>query len=116
MLMLMAALAAGLGSQGRRPADDADLAYWLRNMAAHRYTRAEMASAMGMAESEIAGAMRRLGITLRGGAVNKRGDLLLVLPYPGGRHPRIGRRLSSATLGSSISPIPMYPPSGPSRA
>lgn len=90
MLMLMAALAAGLGSQGRRPADDADLAYWLRNMAAHRYTRAEMASAMGMAESEIAGAMRRLGITLRGGAVNKRGDLLLVLPYPGGRHPRIG--------------------------
>jgi len=71
--------------QVRRPADENDLRYWLANMMTHSYSLDEMSSVVGMPTNEVAAAFRRFEIKpLR--ATNS----LLVLPYPGGRHPRIG--------------------------
>jgi hypothetical protein len=75
----------------RRPAGDAELRYWLENMAwHHRFTPEEMQSATGLSPDEIAAALRRFDITPQTRPRRKPGDPLLVLPYPGGRHPRIG--------------------------
>lgn len=56
---------------------------WFAIMRAHRYTPAEMALVSGLSEAEAA---RRA----KGAADPPRGPGLKVLPYPGGRHPRIG--------------------------
>ena len=71
----------------RQPKNDQELRYWLANMAAHEFTPVEMSAATGMRTEEIAAAMKRLDIR---GEVREPKDSLLVLPYPGGRHPRIG--------------------------
>jgi hypothetical protein len=57
-------------------------------MAAHRYTPAEMGAALGLTADEVTAARTRLKVE----PVRRTGDALLVLPYPGGRHPRIGFR------------------------
>ncbi len=70
-----------------RPAkDDADLRSWLENMATHGFRATEMAAALGMSTSEVEAARKRLAVA----PVKRPADRLLVLPYPGGRHPRIG--------------------------
>ncbi len=74
----------------RPPKDDEELRYWLTNMLCdHRFSDAEAAAATGLSPDEVAAASKRLGIARepvpRGG-----NDNLRVLPYPGGRHPRIG--------------------------
>lgn len=74
-----------LAEQTRRAASDDDLRYWLENMATHRYSPDEMAAVLGLPTNEIATAVRRLNIRPR-----RANGGLLVLPYPGGRHPRIG--------------------------
>ncbi len=64
---------------------------WLDNMVRyHQFSPEEVAAATGLAEDEIAAALRRFDI--RPGAVAQpaENDPLIVLPYPGGRHPRIG--------------------------
>jgi hypothetical protein len=73
---------------GRRPKTEDDLRYWLLNMERHGYSLAEKAEALAMPEGDVKTASARLikpGESLRG----KPGELQ-VLPYPGGRHPRIG--------------------------
>jgi hypothetical protein len=77
-------------SQARATSSDDDLRYWLENMAwRHRFSNEEIGAATGLAESEVATTLRRFDI--RGdNAPPLPGDRLLVLPYPGGRHPRIG--------------------------
>ncbi|GEM_PF-2081847 len=75
----------------RRPADDEDLRYWLENMVwHHRFSGEEIAAATGLSADEIEGALARFDI--RTGSAPRRPEdaPLLVLPYPGGRHPRIG--------------------------
>jgi hypothetical protein len=74
----------------RKPMGDAELRYWLENMLRfHRFTREEVASATGLAPEEIDAALERFQIASarppRGA-----GEPLVVMPYPGGRHPRIG--------------------------
>src|SRR5207248_9782041 len=49
-------------------------------------------AALGLTADEVAGAARRLGIDVTKRPARKEGEPLLVLPYPGGRHPRIGFR------------------------
>jgi hypothetical protein len=85
-------LAAGRSGDDARPAkDDGELRYWLGNMAAHRYHEGEMGAALGLTTTEVRSALARLKIdTTR--QVKLPADRLLVLPYPGGRHPRIGFR------------------------
>lgn len=78
-------------SDPRRPANDADLRFWLENMMiAHQFTRAEACAATGLDESSLSEAMRRLAIEPAARPRPKPGSPLRVLPYPGGRHPRIG--------------------------
>jgi hypothetical protein len=90
ILTLLTACLAFADESGRKPANDKELKFWLENGAEHQFTRAEMAAATGLTEAEVAAAQKRLGI--ESGSRKPRGqdEPLLVLPYPGGRHPRIG--------------------------
>jgi hypothetical protein len=78
-------------SNGRSVTSDPDLRSWLTNMVGyHRFTLEEVRSATGLTLPEIDAAIKRFDIAP--GRVPPRGpgDPLVVLPYPGGRHPRIG--------------------------
>lgn len=78
-------------TDGRRPASDAELEYWLRDtLSYHRYSLEEAAFANALTVAETAAACRRFGIDPARPATLPAGDVPLVLPYPGGRHPRIG--------------------------
>ncbi len=77
--------------ENARPAkNDDDLRFWLRNMAWHGFSHAEMAAATGLGEADVAAAQERLAVKPGGRPDRAAGDPLLLLPYPGGRHPRIG--------------------------
>ena len=79
------AVAAGrLHENFRRPQTDADLTYWLQNMAAHQFTVSEIAAATGLTPQRIQQASQNLS------PLAPPQNRLQVLPYPGGRHPRIG--------------------------
>lgn len=74
----------------RPPKNDEDLKYWLQNMVwGHDFETAEISMATGLKESEVLDALERFDI----GAHNKpprASERLMTLPYPGGRHPRLG--------------------------
>lgn len=75
----------------RTPQNDADLKYWLENMVwHHHFTTEEIRSATGLDASAIETALDRFHITASTRPKRAASDPLLVLPYPGGRHPRIG--------------------------
>jgi len=63
-------------------ATQADLDYWVANMGAHGYTSPEMRQVTGMA------ALR--GTPPSPGPSRPQAGGVKILPYPGGRHPRIG--------------------------
>jgi len=82
-------VASGRDGANSRPAKtDAELKSWLENMAAHHFAPAEMGAALRLTPDQIAAALRRLKIE----PARSTDGTLLVLPYPGGRHPRIGFR------------------------
>ena len=91
-LMTFAAPANAQGDANvRKPKDDADLRYWLGNMVwHHQFSEAEVAAATGLGKGEIAAALKRFGISAATKPRRPADAPLLVLPYPGGRHPRIG--------------------------
>ena len=75
----------------RAPKDDADLKRWLINMVSfHHFTTAEVRSATGLSEEAVNAALSRFGIRPDARPARPADAPLLVLPYPGGRHPRIG--------------------------
>ena len=75
----------------RMPGSDWELDYWLKNMVwYHRFATEEIKAAVGLTEDEIAGALKRLDISPDNKPKRLEGVPLLVRPYPGGRHPRIG--------------------------
>lgn len=75
----------------RRPINNDDLRYWLGNMVwHHQFTTDEIAAATGLSNSEINTALKRFDIRPDNRPKRPADALLLVLPYPGGRHPRIG--------------------------
>ena len=75
----------------RRPRAEADLEYWLDNMILyHRFTDNEVAAATGLTEKEIIAAKENFNIRTDNRPEREKDAPLLVLPYPGGRHPRIG--------------------------
>ena len=78
-------------SSFRPPRDDVELRAWLENMVVHhRFTDEEVRLATGLDLEEIRAARERFDIRTTE-APSKEGEGgLLVLPYPGGRHPRIG--------------------------
>jgi hypothetical protein len=75
----------------RRPADDADKRFWLENMAVfHRFAPEEISAAAGLASDETAAALRGFDLVGKTAPRRRPGEPLRVLPYPGGRHPRLG--------------------------
>jgi len=75
----------------RKPANDGDLRYWLQNMVwYHRFAEAEIEAAIGLTRPEISAALKRFNITPSSRPTQPADAPLRVLPYPGGRHPRIG--------------------------
>lgn len=75
----------------RRPQNDEALEYWLENMIwYHRFSTEEVRAATGLTDEEIAAAQQRFEIWPDGRPARDANAPLLVLPYPGGRHPRIG--------------------------
>ncbi|HEY3392506.1 MAG TPA: hypothetical protein VGK58_07355, partial [Lacipirellulaceae bacterium] len=76
----------------RGPHSDEELRYWLENMVVeHGFTEFEAGAATGLTTDEITAAMERFSIKKREDtqSANAR-STIKVLPYPGGRHPRIG--------------------------
>ena len=89
--VLEAALAAAEPGNSRKPANPADQRYWLQNMVwHHRFTTAEIQDATGLKENEIHQSLKKFKITPANRPKRSAHSPLLVLPYPGGRHPRIG--------------------------
>src|SRR5436190_17714533 len=75
----------------RRPKTDADLRTWLENMVwFHRFSVSEINAATGLSDGEILTALARFEIGTNNRPKRPANAPLLVLPYPGGRHPRIG--------------------------
>jgi hypothetical protein len=78
-------------SNARKPKDDADLKYWLQNMVwHHQFSVGEIVTATGMKSNEISAALAKFGIRPATKPKRAADAPLLVIPYPGGRHPRIG--------------------------
>ncbi|MEM7010729.1 MAG: hypothetical protein AAF585_04520 [Verrucomicrobiota bacterium] len=71
-------------ANARKPKDEEDLHSWMRIMAIHGFKREEIRAATGLGDEQLN------GITLPSSGFSSQPAGLLVLPYPGGRHPRIG--------------------------
>jgi hypothetical protein len=77
--------------EGRRPAGDASLRFWLENMMVdHAYTIDEASAATGMGREELTREIARLGIGREKQPPRAPDAPVKLRPYPGGRHPRIG--------------------------
>jgi hypothetical protein len=75
----------------RKPTSDADTRYWLENMVwHHHFTTEEISAATGLNAAEVQEALTKFGITPANKPRRNDAAGLLVVPYPGGRHPRIG--------------------------
>lgn len=75
----------------RKPTSADDLRYWLQNMVwHHRFTAAEVAAATGLSADEVMAALKKYDVAPDTRPKRAADAPLLVLPYPGGRHPRIG--------------------------
>jgi hypothetical protein len=75
----------------RAPKSEQDLRYWLENMVLyHKFTTDEITAATGLSGNAVDAALKRFKITAVTMPRKPAAARLLVLPYPGGRHPRIG--------------------------
>src|SRR5687767_7010882 len=75
----------------RRPRNEAEIRDWLQNMVwHHRFTTEEVSAATGLSVKEVSSSLKRFAISADTKPPREKNDRLLVLPYPGGRHPRIG--------------------------
>ena len=91
LLLACAVLPAAEPSNARKPKADAELKYWLQNMVwHHRFSNDEIADATGLARDDITAALKRFDIRPDNRPKRPADAPLLVLPYPGGRHPRAG--------------------------
>lgn len=87
-------VAAGAPKVDYRPAtNDDDLRYWLENMSQfHHFSPSEMGAALGLPADELTEHLRRFHIDTTPHGPRSSEEPLLVVPYPGGRHPRAGFR------------------------
>jgi hypothetical protein len=77
--------------EARAPKRDSDLKRWLENMVTHhRYTPHEVRAATGLPLAKVKQKLADWNITGNRLAKRPADAPLKVLPYPGGRHPRIG--------------------------
>src|SRR6185436_5637428 len=74
-----------------RHSKDTETSYWLTNMLVyHRFTHEEVTAATGLSDKEIDESVERFQIDPQRRPPRPENARLLVLPYPGGRYPRIG--------------------------
>lgn len=72
-------------------ASRAEPRFWLENMLVHhRYTWDEAAGVMGWSVPETKAEAAKLGLSPSAPTPTLSGGKIRILPYPGGRHPRIG--------------------------
>jgi predicted amidohydrolase len=96
-------------AQGRRPQDDASLRLWLENMQAHQFTQVEMCRALGMSLAEVESGYQRLRISASPSPALPQSSMIRILPYPGGRHPRLGF-LEGAVMPQRETKVSVFPP------
>jgi len=78
-------------SQRRPSTSESDERFWLENMSIwHRYSLTEMSQVLGKTPDEIGELLRKYELDDDAPEAEMPADRLLVLPYPGGRHPRRG--------------------------
>lgn len=78
------------GESQKRIVSEDELPGWIENMwSYHRYTFPEMTQVTGKSEAELRALIDKFSLT-QDTPSTVPSDKLLVLPYPGGRHPRIG--------------------------
>jgi hypothetical protein len=88
---LIAANAPAVGH--RLPADRESLRNWLENMVVyHRFSPAEIVAATGLSPDKVEQSIAEFMLRDRRRPQRSSDQPLTVLPYPGGRHPRIGFR------------------------
>jgi hypothetical protein len=76
--------------QTRRITDPTDLRRWLENMVWHHgFSREEILDVTGLQPSELDDALRQYRINPSTKPLAEVDPPIFVLPYPGGRHPRI---------------------------
>lgn len=86
-LLLSTAVSAG---DARVPRGEADLRFWLENMVVHHgYSRDEIRGVTGLGDPEIDAALQRFQFPAAA-PPREASAPVKVLPYPGGRHPRLG--------------------------
>jgi predicted amidohydrolase len=82
---------ARLLTEFRRPTNDADLHFWLEDMVVfHRFTPGEVSVATGLTLNEVHSAIQKFDLAGKSPPPRTSTEPLRLLPYPGGRHPRIG--------------------------
>lgn len=82
--------ACGQSGQTRPAATEAELRAWLENMVwYHGFEMSELQQVTGLSQTEVAAKLQEFGISADTKPPRTPGSSL-VLPYPGGRHPRIG--------------------------
>ena len=93
-MFLMLALSPGARADGARPPNgDGELRGWLENMVGHHgFSVGEVQAATGLTEEAIRAGLARWRIEPFGAGVGTEAarTATRVLPYPGGRHPRLG--------------------------
>jgi len=76
--------------QTRPAASEAELRFWLENMVWHHgYSSEEICQVTGLSPEQLTRRLEEFGISEATRPARPQ-DRLLLLPYPGGRHPRIG--------------------------
>ncbi len=92
LLLLVLTSTGTLAADGQlRPAaNDDELKSWLQNMVwHHRYSNDELQQVTGLSDDELAAKLTQFDLS-DATRPPRPDDKLFVLPYPGGRHPRIG--------------------------
>ncbi len=91
LLLYPLGLGAAEPTNARPPAGPDDLRFWLENMVwFHDYSLDEIEASTGLPAAAIQRAQARWNISPATKPDLSQREKLLVLPYPGGRHPRIG--------------------------
>ncbi|RLT11412.1 MAG: hypothetical protein DWI24_07410 [Planctomycetota bacterium] len=82
---------ANASSQTRTVTKDSEIQLWLTNMLTwHQFTFDEAGLVLGLSADQVKTQANRLGVSQAIPDQRKPGQPLVLLPYPGGRHPRIG--------------------------
>lgn len=75
----------------RPPTSEAEATFWLENMVVHhQFTDDEIAAATGWTLEKVKEAVASRGLRDRPIPSHQVGKPIRIMPYPGGRHPRIG--------------------------